>query len=101
MSAALQRLEGDLYDVRAVLPSQQYLDMCETLQVLQESVEDEHTHDQVDARRLRALRRRAVGAIHETIAILKRIQENERRVREIEMMLRIPLDELVAAGAPR
>ena len=88
MSAALQGLMGDLFDVRSDMSTRHYLELCRALQALQASVEDEASCAGAAARSARARRRREASNVRETIRLYRRLREVEGRIREIEAMLR-------------
>ena len=67
---------NELDDVKSVLTTQDYLELCAALKVLHESKEMEATsNDDAFSRNIRAVRRKACGAFRRVLSRLRRLQE--------------------------
>jgi len=72
---------NELDDVKSVLTTQDYLELCAALKVLHESKEMEATsNDDAFSRNIRAVRRKACGAFRRVLSRLRRLQESRERI---------------------
>ena len=77
----LHEFINELDDVKSVLTTQDYLELCAALKVLHESKEMETTsNDDAFSRNIRAVRRKACGAFRRVLSRLRRLQESRERI---------------------